>query len=85
MEGYTGVGEPPCIVMTLKAVSDESLPPDLSLPVTLFGLEHFRSSTIILERKGELPVSGYGFTTKVEQNEASRWNVHVSKHMTSKI
>ena len=35
VEGYTGEGEPPCIVMTLRAVSDETTPPDLSLPITL--------------------------------------------------
>ena len=38
MEGYTGEGEPPCIVMTLRTVSDETTPPDLSLPVTLSGV-----------------------------------------------
>ena len=38
VEGYTGEGEPPCIVMTLKAVSDKTTPPDLSLPVTLTGV-----------------------------------------------
>ena len=71
MEGYTGEGEPPCIVMTLRAVSDETTPPVLSLPVTLFGLEQSHLSTITLERKGELPVSGYEFTTKVEQSDAT--------------
>ena len=35
MEGYTGEGEPPCIVMTLgSAVPDETTPPKLTLPVT---------------------------------------------------
>ena len=38
MEGYTGEGEPPCIVMTLRAVSDETTLPDLFLPVTLNGV-----------------------------------------------
>ena len=38
MEGYTGEGEPPYIVMTLRAVSDETTPPDLFLPVTLTGV-----------------------------------------------
>ena len=71
MEGYTGDGEPPCIMMTLRAVSDETTPPDLSLPVTLRGLDHSQSSTIILERKGEMPVSGYQFTSKVKQLEAT--------------
>ena len=70
MEGYTGEGEPPCIVMTLSADSDETTPPDLSLTVTFTGLDHSQSSTITLERKGELPLSGYGFST-VEQSEAT--------------
>ena len=38
MEGYTGEGEPPCIVMTLNANSDETTPPNLSVPVTLTGV-----------------------------------------------
>ena len=38
MEGYTGKGEPPCIVMVFRAVSDKATPPDLSLPVTLTGV-----------------------------------------------
>ena len=71
VEGYTGDGEPPCIVMTLRAVSNETTPPDLSLPVTLRGLDHFQSSMIILERKGELPLTGYEFNPKVEQSEAT--------------
>ena len=37
VEGYTGKGEPPCIVMTLKPNSDETEVPNLSLPVTLTG------------------------------------------------
>ena len=48
MEGYTGEGEPPCIVMTLRAVSDETTPPDLSLPVTLTGVRE--PNIITLER-----------------------------------
>ena len=71
MERYTGEGEPPCIVMTLRAVSDETKPPNLSLPVTLTGLDHFQPSAITLERKGELPLTVYEFTTKVEQSEAT--------------
>ena len=71
VEGYTGAGEPPCIVMTLTAVSNETTPPDLSLPVTLTGLDHFQPSVITLKRKGELPVSGYEFTPKVEHSEAT--------------
>ena len=38
VEGFTGEGEPPCIVMTLRADSDETTPPDLSLPITLTGV-----------------------------------------------
>ena len=72
MEGYTGEGEPPpCIVMTLRADSDETTPPDLSLPVKFTGVKHFQSSTITLERKGELPVGGYGFKLTVNQLEAT--------------
>ena len=71
MERYTGEGEPPCIVMILRADPDETTPPDLSLPVTLHGLDHFQSSMIILERKGELPLTGYEFNPEVEQSEAT--------------
>ena len=38
VEGYTGEGEPPCIVMTLRADFDKTTPPNLSLPVTLTGV-----------------------------------------------
>ena len=38
VEGYTGEGEPPCIVMTLRADSGKTIPPDLSLLVTLTGV-----------------------------------------------
>ena len=38
VEGYTGEGEPPCIVMTLRADSDDTTPPDLYLPVTFTGV-----------------------------------------------
>ena len=38
VEGYTGEGEPPCIVMTFKANSDQTTSPDLSIPVTLTGV-----------------------------------------------
>ena len=41
MEGYTGEGEPPCIVMTFRAVSDETTLPDLSLPVVVSGAQEF--------------------------------------------
>ena len=46
---YTGEGEPPCIVMTLRAVADETTPPDLSLPVTLTGVKE----PILIERLAE--------------------------------
>ena len=38
MEGYTGEGEPPCVVMALRADSDMVRPSDLSLTVTLNGV-----------------------------------------------
>ena len=49
---YNGEGEPPCILMKLKAVSDETTPPDLSLPVTLTGLKE-PDNTILIERLAE--------------------------------
>ena len=52
MEGYTGEGEPPCIVMTLKANSDETTPPDLSLPVTLTGVRK-QSKELQIKRPAE--------------------------------
>ena len=71
VEGYTGEGEPPCIVMTLRAVSDKTTPPDLSLNISLNGVEHSQPSTITLERKGELSLDGYGFDPKLKQSEAT--------------
>ena len=56
VEGYTGEGEPPCIVMTLK--SDESTPPDLSLPVVLTGVRE-PNNTILIERAVEGAVCSY--------------------------
>ena len=53
VERYTGEGEPPCIVMTLRADSDETTPPDLSLPVTLTGGK--LSQPLKLERKADIP------------------------------
>ena len=50
MEGYTGEGEPPCIVMTLK--TDDVFPPDLSLPVTLTGVRE-PNNTLLIERPAE--------------------------------
>ena len=35
----TGKGKPPCMVMTLRAVSDEATPPDLQSTITLSGVE----------------------------------------------
>ena len=66
MEGYTGEGEPPCIVMTLRAVSDEITPPDLTLPVFLTGVDQSQSSSILLKLKGELPLADYKFTSQAE-------------------
>ena len=71
VEGYTGEGEPPCIVITLRADSDETTPPDLSLCVSLTGINHSQSSTITLERKGELSLDGYRFNSTVDQCEAT--------------
>ena len=47
VEGYTGEGEPPCIVMTLRAVSDETKPPNLILPVTLTGVREPNNKIVI--------------------------------------
>ena len=52
MTGYTGEGKPPCIVMLLKAVSDKTTPPDLSLLVTLTGVRE-PNNRIVLERTAE--------------------------------
>ena len=72
MEGYTGQGEPPCIVMTLSRdeVSDKATLPTLCLPVALIGLEQSLPSTITLEIKEELSVDRYGFNSTVDQLEA---------------
>ena len=59
VEGYTGEGEPPCIVMTLRAVSDQTTPPDFTLPVIFTGVDQSHFSTILLQLKGELPFAGY--------------------------
>ena len=69
VEGYTGEGEPPCIVMTLRADSDETTPSDLSLPVALTGLDHSLPSAITLKIEGERFVDGYGFKLTAEQPE----------------
>ena len=52
MEGYTGEGEPPYFVMTLRAVSDETTPPDLSLTVTLTGVRE-QSKDLQIHRPAE--------------------------------
>ena len=54
MERYTGEGEPPCIVMVLRAVSDNTTPPDLSLPVKFTGVQI--SQPLKLERKADIHV-----------------------------
>ena len=50
VEGYTGEGEPPCIVMTLKTV--DTSPPDLSLPIILTGVRE-PSNTLLIMRPAE--------------------------------
>ena len=52
MEGYTGEGEPPCIVMTLTTNLSKTTPPDLNLPVTLTGVREL-NNTIVIERTAE--------------------------------
>ena len=50
MEGYTGEGEPPCIVVALK--TDDVFPPDLSLPIILTGVRE-PSNTLLIKRPAE--------------------------------
>ena len=50
VEGYTGEGEPPCIVMTLGA--NDTSPPDLSLPIILTGVRE-PTNTLLLKRPAE--------------------------------
>ena len=50
VEEYTGEGEPPCIVMTLK--TDDRSPPDLSLPVILTGVRE-PNNTLLIKRPAE--------------------------------
>ena len=69
MEGYTGEGEPPCIVMILRAASDKTTPSDLSLPVILTGVDYSLPSAITLKIEEELSVDGYGFKLTAEQHE----------------
>ena len=47
MEGYKGVGEPPCVVMVFKAKSDKSTPPDFNLPVILTGVRKQKKELLI--------------------------------------
>ena len=61
MEGYTGEDEPPCIVMTLRALSDETTPLDLSLPVTLTGV---RDQSDKLQIRIHRPADGNVIHTK---------------------
>ena len=52
VEGYTGTGDPPCLVMTLRADSDKNTPPNLSLPITLTGVRE-QNGTLLIERLAE--------------------------------
>ena len=53
VEQYSGYGYPPYCEMILRAVDDGSTPPDLTLPVTLTGVE--QPTTITLKRQAERP------------------------------
>ena len=62
VEGYTGEGEPPCIVMTLSsAVSDETTPSKLTLPVTFTGVRE-ANNILVIERRAEGNVVEYNYT-----------------------
>ena len=50
VEGYTGEGEPPCVVMALTADSDIVKPSNLSLTVTLLGVREPNQIQITAER-----------------------------------
>ena len=52
VKGYTGTGDPPCVVMMLEADSNKTTPPNLSLPVTLTGVRG-SNDTILIERLAE--------------------------------
>ena len=52
VEGYTGEGEPPSIVMMLKPASDKIKPPNLTLTVTLTGVRK-PNNIIVIERPAE--------------------------------
>ena len=51
MEGYTGEGEPPCIVMRLRSDFKTENPVNPDLTITLIGTEH--PDTIIIKRELE--------------------------------
>ena len=51
VEGYTGEGEPPCIVMTLRAVSSGRPSNDFSVNVTLTGVRTPANRDAILQIK----------------------------------
>ena len=54
MEGYTGVGEPPCVVMVFKAKSDKTTPPDFDSSVILTGvLVREQKKELLIERPAE--------------------------------
>ena len=52
VEGYNGMGDPPCLVMKLRADSSKTTPPKLSLPVTLTGVRE-QNCALIIERLTE--------------------------------
>ena len=55
VQKYTGTGEPPfCEIAVIANDDDGSTPPDLTLPVTLTGVE--QPTTITLKRDAERPV-----------------------------
>lgn len=47
VEGYTGVGKPPCVVMVFKAKSDKTTPPDFDLSVILTGVRKQKKELLI--------------------------------------
>lgn len=52
MEGYNGMDNPPCLVMILRADSNKTTPPNLSLAITLTGVRE-PNDTILIERLAE--------------------------------
>ena len=51
---YDGVGKPPFFVMTFKAISDVSTPPDLTATV-IFGDAKKPTNTFTISRVAETP------------------------------